>query len=138
MKNNNKRKRKYLGTRLQKKLLFLIFVSAVVPALVVGMCMYYMIFSLAALQMAIPELIAYNLMPVFHKVNLVIAVALPVVLLLIWLAALELSHRIVGPVFRMERELDERITGAKSGPIQLRKDDEFKGLAEKINKLICK
>ena len=135
---NNKRKRKYLGTVLQNKLLFLIFVSALLPALVVGMCMYYLIFSMTASQMVIPELIAHNLMPVLQRVNLIVGIALPVVLLLIWLLALELSHRIVGPVFRMERELDERISGVKSGPIQLRKNDEFKALAEKINKLICR
>jgi len=135
---NNKRKRKYLGTALQNKLLVLIFASAVMPAAIIGVCLYYLIFSLLALQMSIPELIAYNLMPVLHKVNLIIGIALPLVLLLIWLAALELSHRIVGPVFRMERELDERIAGVKSGPIQLRKNDELKALAEKINKLICR
>ena len=135
---NNKRKRKYLGTGLQKKLLFLILASAVLPALVVGVCLYYLIFTMAALQMAIPELIAYNLMPVLHKVNLIIGIAVPLLLLSIWLIALEVSHRIVGPVFRMERELDERIAGTKSGPINLRKNDEFKALAEKINKLICK
>ncbi len=135
---NNKRKRKYLGTALQNKLLILIFVSAVLPAAIIGICMYYLIFSMLALQMAIPELIAYNLMPVLHKVNLIVGVAVPVLLVLIWLAAMEVSHRIVGPVFRMERELDERIAGVKSGPIQLRKSDEFKSLAEKINKLICR
>ena len=135
---NNKRKKKYLGTTLQNKLLILIFGSAVIPAAIIGICMYYLIFTLMALQMVIPELIVYNLVPVLHKINLIIAIAVPVILLLVWFIALELSHRIVGPVYRMERELDERISGAKSGPINLRKNDEFKAFAEKLNQLICK
>ena len=135
---NNKRRKKYLGTTLQNKLLIVIFGSAVIPAVIIGICMYYLIFTLLALQMVIPELIVYNLVPVLHKINLIIAIAVPIILLLIWFIALELSHRIVGPVYRLERELDERIAGVKSGPIKLRNNDEFKGLAEKLNSLICK
>jgi signal transduction histidine kinase len=52
--------------------------------------------------------------------------------------ALELSHRVAGPLYRMEKELDEIIAGNKSAPIKLRKKDEFKILADKINKLIAK
>lgn len=135
---NNKRRKRYLGTTLQNKLLVVIFGSAVIPAAVIGICIYYLIFTLLALQMVIPELIVYNLVPVLHKLNLIIAIAVPVLLLLIWFIALELSHRIVGPIYRMERELEERIAGLKSGPIKLRKNDEFKGFAEKLNRLICK
>lgn len=135
---NDKRKKKYLGTALQNKLLLLVFTCAVLPAAVIGVCMYYLIFTMLAMQMVIPELIAYNLMPVLHKVNLIIGITLPLLLLLLWFIALELSHRIVGPVYRIERELDERVAGAKTGPIILRKKDEFKVLVDKINKLICK
>ena len=133
---SNKRRTKYLGTHLQKKLLFIIFASAVIPAAIVAVGMYYIIFSLLAWQITIPELIANNIMPVLHKVNIIIAIAVPVVLLIIWLIAMEISHRIVGPVYRMERELDERIAGVRHGPIILRAKDEFKSLAEKLNKLL--
>lgn len=134
----NKRKKKYLGTPLQKKLLILIFASAVVPASIVAACLYYLIFNMLAWQMGIPEAIAYNLIPVVKKVNLIILIALPITLLIIWLIALELSHRIAGPLARLEKELDFRISGESHGPIRLRKKDEFKSLADKINKLIRK
>ena len=91
-----------------------------------------------ALQMVFPEAIAYNVMPVLDKINIIIAIALPLSLFLIWIIALELSHRIAGPLYRMEKELDERINGHKHGPIRLREKDEFKLLADKFNKLICK
>ena len=134
----NKRKTKYLGTSLQNKLLFVIFASAVIPATIVAIGMYYIIFNLLAWQIVIPEIIANNVIPVLRKVNMIIALAVPVALLLIWIIALELSHRIVGPLYRMEKELDERINEQRSGPIKLRKKDEFKALADRLNKLLGK
>ncbi len=134
----NRRRSKYLGTSVQTKLLFLVFFSAIIPAAIVGLCMYYFIFSMMARQMMFPEAIAANLIPVLNRVNMVVLVTLPLSLLLIWVVALELSHRIAGPLYRMEKDLDDRIKGLKQGPIILRKNDELKPLAEKINKLICK
>lgn len=135
---SNKRKGKYLGTHFQNKLLFLVFASAIVPTVVVSLCMYYLIFNMMAWQLVIPESIAYYLVPVLRKVNLIIIIAIPVILAIIWTLALILSHRIAGPIYRMEKELDERIDGSKQGPIRLRKKDELKLLADKINKIICK
>lgn len=135
---NNQRKKKYLGTAFQRKLMLLVFFSAVIPAAVVTLCMYYMIFTMLAWQMVFPETIAYNLMPVLGKVNMIIAVALPVVILVIWFIALEISHRAAGPIYRIEKELDERITGQKKGPIITRRKDEFKLLVDKLNKLLAK
>jgi len=135
---NNKRNKKYLGTSFQKKLLFLVFASAVIPAIIVGLCMYYLIFNMLAWQMVIPESIINNLMPVLRKVNLILMISGPIVIFIIWLAALELSHRIAGPLYRMEKDLDERIAHGGKGPIKLRPKDEFKILVEKINKLLSR
>jgi hypothetical protein len=135
---SNKRRRKYMGTPFQNKLLFLVFASAVIPAAIVTLCLYYLIFNTLAWQMVIPESIAYNLIPVLQKVNLILAIAVPISLLIIWFIALELSHRVAGPLYRLEKELDERINKTKHGEIRLREKDEFKSLAGKINKLIVK
>jgi len=133
-----KRKKKYLGTSFQKKLLLLIFASAVIPAAIVGAALYYLIFNLLAWQIGIPEAIAYNLIPVLNKINLIILISLPVIFFLIWIVALELSHRISGPLFRLERELEERIAGKARGYIRLRPKDELKGLVDKLNRLLNK
>lgn len=128
-----------MATPIQKKLLILIFTSAVIPAGIAVAALYYLIFNLMAWQIGIPEAIAYNLIPVVRKVNLIIFITIPIALLLIWFLALELSHRIAGPLFRLEKELDERIAGKTGGgEIKLRKKDELKNLTDKINKLINK
>lgn len=135
---NNKRTKKYLGTAFQKKILFLVFASSLIPASIVAVCMYYLIFNTLALEMVIPEAIAYNLMPVIRKVNTIIAVAVPISLVVIWLVALELSHRIAGPLYRMEKELDEIIQGGKRCSIKLRRNDECKLFIDKLNRVITK
>lgn len=133
-----KRKKKYMGAPFQKKLLILILASAIIPAAIVGTVLYYLIFNLLAWHMGIPEAIAYNLIPVLKQMNLIVLISLPIIFFLIWIIALELSHRVSGPLFRIERELEERIAGKGQGPIRLRPKDELKGLVDKINKLLHK
>ena len=134
----NKRKGKFVGTSLQSKTLMLVFAAAIVPTAIVATCLYYLIFNTLAWQLGIPEAVAYNLVPVARKVNLILLIALPITLFVIWFMALELSHNIAGPVNRLEKELDDIIKGQKKGPIVLREKDEFRNLADKINRLICK
>lgn len=88
--------------------------------------------------MVIPEAIAYNLIPVAKKVTIIIFIALPVTLLIIWIMAVEMSHKIAGPLFRLDRELDNRITGQDHGHITVRKKDELRPLIDKINILLSK
>ncbi|MGB9642909.1 MAG: hypothetical protein ACP5JO_04160 [Candidatus Ratteibacteria bacterium] len=60
-------------------------------------------------------------------VGLVIVAAILVILYL---------HRVVGPVFRIEKTLHEVIEGKPFNPIKLRKKDSFKSLAETINTFV--
>ncbi len=132
----NRRRKKFIGTPFQKKILLLVFLAALIPMGIAAFCLYYLIFNLMAWQIGIPEAVACNLIPVARRVNLIILVSLPVVLLVIWKVALELSHRIAGPLYRLEKELGERIVFDRKGPISVRRNDELKSLVEKINKLI--
>jgi len=127
-----------IGSPAQTRLLVLIFFAAVVPAGIVTLCLYYLIFNMMAWQIGIPEAVAYNLIPVARKVNLIIAVALPISLVIIWLLALELSHKLLGPIVRLEKDLDERISSKKSGPIKLREKDVLRPIVDKINQLLYK
>ena len=134
----NKRKIKFVNSRLQRNLLILVFVSATIPAAIIAVCMYYMIFNMVAWQIGIPEAIAYNVLPVAQRVSTILMISLPVVLFLILLIALEISHKVAGPLVRLERELDDIIEGKKESCINVRKGDEFESLVHRINKLICK
>jgi len=138
MAHHNKRTKKFLGTALQNKLLLVLFLCAVIPMAIAVLSLYYLVFNLLAWQIGIPEEISNNLVPVVQKINIIILVALPIVLFIMWLVALEISHRIAGPLLRLERDLDDHISGKSHGQIKLRPKDELKILTDKINKLICK
>ena len=132
----NRRRKRLLGTSLQRKLLVLIIIAAVAPASIIAVCLYYLIFNLFAWQLGIPEAVAYNLLPVAERVGFILLVGLPIILTVIWIVAVKVSHRIAGPLYRLEKEIEEIVSGRKSGPIKLRKDDELHSFASKINKLI--
>jgi methyl-accepting chemotaxis protein len=131
-----RREKKFIGTPVQKKLLTLIFFSAVIPMGIAILSLYYLIFNLLAWQIGMPEAVAQNLAPVIRKINAIILIGLPIAILIIWVVALEISHRIAGPLFRLEKELDDRLAGKTEGHIKLRPKDEFRHLVDKINKLL--
>lgn len=65
----------------------------------------------------------------------VLGSCLLVTLCVMLFVGLLISHRMAGPVYRMRRALDEMSAGNLSGKIHLRKKDDFKHLADGINRL---
>jgi len=132
------RRRKILASkRVQLKYLILLLVSMAIPVLFAIGCLYYLIFTITAEQLGIPESIAINLFPVVRKVNTILAIGLPpLFLLLIWWGTI-LSHRFAGPLQRLERELHHIAqSGDYSFRIHLRKHDDLRPIANAINKLL--
>lgn len=124
---------------VQLKYLGLLIVSMLVPILFVGSCLYYLIFTIIAEQLGIPESIAINLFPVIKKVNLILAIGVPPLLILLIFWGAILSHRFAGPLIRLENELNRMSqTGDYSTRIKLRKHDDLQTIAESINKLLDK
>lgn len=131
------RKRFFTRRITQRRYLVLLLVSMLVPLVVVGGCLYYLIFMVMADQLGIPESIAINLFPVIQKINLVLLVAVPPVILVMVLWGVFLSHRFVGPLDRLEDELDRMAEDSDySRRITLRKNDDLKPIADRINKLL--
>ena len=132
-----RRKKILANRRVQFKYLMLLILSMAVPLLFAIGCLYYLVFTLLAEQLGIPESIAYNLFPVVKKINAILAIGLPpLFLLLIWWGTV-LSHRFVGPIERIEKEL-HKITHTHdfSHRLHLRKNDDIRPIADAINKLL--
>lgn len=135
MNKNNKRKRAF-ANNLHKEIFWLVFIAALVPAAIVTALLYYLIFNITAEQMVIPEAIAYNLIPAAKKVIAILLFSAPACIVAILFFAYKISHRIIGPFDRIVNELDKRAEGREKGPILIRKNDKFKPLVDKINKLL--
>ena len=56
-------------------------------------------------------------------------------LMLTGILALYFSHRVAGPLFRIGRCIDQYSRGKDSGPVRLRKRDQYKDLAASLEKL---
>ena len=137
MRKSSKRKRTF-ANRLHRDLFMIVFFAAFLPASVVAVTLYYLIFGITANQFGIPEAIAYNIIPASRKVTTILAFAAPGTILIILLLAHKITHTMVGPFDRIVRELDECVKDKREGHIIVRKGDRFRPLVDKINKLLDK
>ena len=121
---------------IQAKYLLLVLVAMLAPMLLIGFCFYTLVFDLLARQLVFPEAIFANLVPVIERINGVLALTLPALSLVILWCALVLSHRFAGPIERLEDDLDRILAGETHHRIRLRKNDDLKGVADRINALV--
>lgn len=129
----------FTGSHIQVKYLSLLLISMTVPLVVVGCCIYYLIFTLVAEQIGIPEYIAHTLFPVIKRINVMLLMALPPLFLMLIAWGVALSHSFAGPLERLERELKAVSKDHHyKHRIILRKNDDIKPVADAINKLLEK
>jgi methyl-accepting chemotaxis protein len=122
---------------LQFRFLVIILISMFVPLVLAGGCLYYLIFTLLAEQLGIPESIAYNLFPVIKKINLILAAAIPPVAVFLLLWGVFLSHKFIGPLVRLEKEIDKiASSGDRHKRIRVRRTDVIKPIVDAINRLM--
>ncbi len=135
-----KRKKLLLaGEPVQLKILAFLMVSMLVPLILVGGCLYFLIFNIMAEQLGIPEYIAINLVPVINKINAILLVVSPLLLALLFVWGAIISHRIAGPLERLQREVEEiAAAGDFHRRIRVRKHDDIRRIADAINKLLAK
>ncbi|MBD3379320.1 MAG: HAMP domain-containing protein [Candidatus Omnitrophica bacterium] len=129
---------KYLNRSLQSRYLFLIILSMIIPTVFVGGCLYYFIFTVLAEQIALPDFIARDLLPVVYRINLILAVGLPIVFVGMLSWAVVLSYRFVAPLERLEEDIKRIDEGDYSVRLQVNKDHDLKPIADVINDLVDK
>ncbi len=110
----------------------------VTPLILLLAALYYLIYYSVFREMLIPEAIVATLVPAMRKVNIVVVVGLPILLYLILRLALIYSNRIVGPIPRLEKELDKVIAGDYSIRLKTRDKDELSPFINKINLILDK
>ena len=123
---------------VQAKYLLLVIVAMLAPTLVIGFCFYHLLFYLLASQMVFPEAIMANLVPVLNKVNTLLAVTLPMITATILWFAIVISHRFAGPIERLESDLDRILEGDYNHKVYMRRRDDLKGVANRINALVSR
>jgi sensor histidine kinase YesM len=132
------RRKKFFANPMHRQTFTLVLTAALIPATIVTICLYYLIFGITSAEVGFPEAIAYNIIPAAKRVTAILLITAPLVLLIILIFAYKITHRIVGPFDRIVYELDAHVKDRRHGHIRIRKSDKFHALIEKINKLLDK
>lgn len=135
MNMNETKRRRYL---VNKPVQFRYMSLVVIPLILLLSSLYYVMYYAVFNEMLIPEAIVATLVPAMNKVNIIIFLAAPIALFIVLRMALIYSNRIIGPIPRLERELDRALAGDYSVRIKARDDDELRGFIGKVNMLLEK
>lgn len=138
MTRRHRRGRDFFANPLHREIFFLVSFASILPALIIAVALFYLIFNITADAVGIPESIVYNIIPAAKRVVLIVSLAAPLVIAVILAAVHKVTHQIVGPFDRIIRELDECLQGSKKDRILLRKNDKFWPLVNRINDLLDK
>lgn len=122
----------FVNKDVQLRYIGLIVISLLLLLTGLYCLMYYSVFS----QILIPEAIAATLLPAMKKVNITVLLTAPFMLFIILRIALVYSNRIIGPIPRLEKELDRVIAGDYSVRVKTRDKDALKSLVKKINTVL--
>jgi signal transduction histidine kinase len=110
----------------------------IIPTVFVGGCLYYFIFTVMAEQIGLPDVVARDLVPVIQRINVILAIGLPVVFLLLLTWAVILSYRFVAPLERLEEDIKRIDEGDYSVRLQINEDHDLSPVAGFINDLVEK
>ncbi|MFA5499613.1 MAG: hypothetical protein WC404_00870 [Candidatus Omnitrophota bacterium] len=129
----------FINEPAQIKILGMLLISIVVPVFFVGTYLYLLIFNIINNMPETPGFVAASLDPVLHKTNMTILLSGIPIFLLILIWGLIFSHRLVGPMKRLQRNLDEMTKkGDGRSRLIVRKNDYIKPLIESVNRLLDK
>jgi signal transduction histidine kinase len=126
----------FVKKNLQTKYLLFVLFAMIVPTVICGAALYYTIWQAVAKEIALPESIAESLLPALHNVNVTLLIAIPIIFTLMLILSVFTSHKIAGPIYRLEKELAEIAKGDYSRRIKLRANDDLHEIADGINKLL--
>ncbi|MBU3958812.1 MAG: HAMP domain-containing protein [Candidatus Omnitrophica bacterium] len=138
MKGLGRRRKYFIKPGLQVRYLRVILIAVILPVCLFSVCLYYLIFYMMAEQLGIPESIAYNIVPVVTKINLILLFGLPIISIGILFWGVLISHRIAGPLYRLEKELDKIAKGDFSLRLKIRSKDELGSIVKGVNKILDK
>lgn len=129
-----KRTKYLVSTKLQLRYVGIILLLMLVTALICSYIIYYTVMILMGekLSNVYPQ---GRLIAIINTVNLRILFSLLLITPIVTVVGIYLSHKIAGPIYRIEKFLGDMAAGNFTSRIVLRKGDELMSVADKINVL---
>ena len=129
------RREYYIYRDIQLKYIRLTLLLMVLVCLIMGYTIHETWWAILAKKLAVVYPLE-NVTGLYSFFNSTLILTLLIMIPVIVVATMYLSHRVAGPVFRIEKDLIEIGRGDLSRRIVLRKSDELKKLAGEINGFI--
>ena len=128
-----RRKKKLIRPAFQLRIAITIVVSLITYSVILGLLIFYPLWLELESAVSIYEKERISL--AILSLHRVIWPAVVVVAVLVGVQVVLASHRIAGPVYRLDQTLRELIRGNFSVRMNLRKKDEFRELEDLVNEL---
>ncbi len=133
----NKRRQLIINPPIQFKFVFLIFISISIPAVIISFWSFAILKNIIATSEPSSEIVKNAIALSVRKLNLLIVIGFSSIATLLIYWTVLFSNRIVGPIYRLEKELENILENKDRGRrLSFRKDDAFQSLASKINALL--
>jgi hypothetical protein len=126
-----------IKTTLQLRYLKLI-VAAIVAVMIVVAITFYATFHLTLSTAQLGRYAEARLGEVFAWMNWLLVVECVVFALIGGFLSLKLTHKVAGPLYRMEKMIQEAIAKGTAEEIKIRQGDELHNLVTELNSLINK
>ncbi len=132
--DHNRRKKILVKKKFQVIYVGYIIVFMIFVAVISGGTVFHTLFSILAPKLAgiYPE---GRLMAIFTKTALILARNLLILTPFIIVIGILLSHRIAGPISRIERVMEEIGNGNFKMRLAIRRSDELQDMADALNKM---
>ncbi|MCM8767035.1 MAG: hypothetical protein NC901_03110 [Candidatus Omnitrophica bacterium] len=139
MEKNERRKRYLINKPVQFIFSGITIYLIIIVIMLVGGLTYYITLNTILNQLEIENKII-NAYEIVRNINIIlvkrIGILLSILIFLTFYLEIRFLHRIVGPLYRIEKVINEISEGKEVEKIKLRKKDFFKQFAETVNKLI--
>jgi len=134
--SKNRRRNYFIKKRFQASFIIKFCLLIVIGSLLSGAIVYFMSKSTLTATFENSRLVMKNtgeyILPAVFLSSSIVIVAIGFAAILVTLFT---SHKIAGPLYRIEKDIEAMVDGDLSKPISLRERDEIKPLAESLNQM---
>lgn len=131
-----KRRIYIINRKFQFRYLFIILAVMIIAIGAVSFTTFYIIWDRVINEFFFVPDAAQKLSGIFIKTSQALIVPVIVLMLIFSLIGVLFSHRIAGPLYRVEKVAEELGKGNLDLKVKFRKNDEFHNLADALNKMI--
>ena len=137
---NNKRKNYLINPKFQIRVTMYFIILAIINIIVFYGCVYYFfdIFYSKGTEIGLPKNHVFFMFieDQITQMNSVFFIMSVITVAILFIAGVLISHRIAGPMYRLDQDLQQMAKSKKLDTVKFRKKDFFQEIPESFNKVV--